>query len=98
MAPGWLHRVEIKQIDFAPSQMTGIHLHPCSMVRYIVEGTMRFQVDGEPAKMLRRGDAFFEPTNTKILDFDNASDHESVTFIAFYLMEDSEQELIRMLK
>ena len=39
--------VEIKQIDFAPSQKTGLHNHPCPVVGYIEKGTVLFQVEGE---------------------------------------------------
>lgn len=49
-------------------------------------------------KTLKAGDAFFEPANTKILHFDNASAIEPMTFIAFYLLGKGEDELIRMLE
>jgi|SRR5512135_1619 quercetin dioxygenase-like cupin family protein len=93
-----VEHVEIKQIEFAPSQRTGTHLHPCPVVGYIASGMVHFQVDGEPSKTLKQGDAFFEPANAKILHFDNASDYEPLTFIAFYLLDNDEQELIRMLE
>lgn len=90
-------RVEIKQLDFAPSQKTSLHLHPCPVVGYIACGIAHFQIDGEAARILRQGDAFFEPANTRILRFDNASDREPLTFIAFYLLGVADQDLIRML-
>ena len=46
-------RIEIKQIDFAPSQATGLHNHPCPVVGYIARGSVNFQVEGEPPKTLR---------------------------------------------
>src|SRR5689334_17146091 len=79
-------RVEIKQIDFAPSQATGLHNHPCPVVGYIAKGTVLFQVEGEGPRTLHAGDAFFEPPNKTMLHFDNASDTEPMTFIAFYLL------------
>ena len=56
-----------------------------------------FQVDGEPAKTLQQGDAFFEPANRKMLHFDNASQTDTATFIAFYLLGAGETRLIEML-
>jgi len=50
-------RIEIKQIDFAPSQATGLHNHPCPVVGYIARGSVNFQVEGEPPKTLHEGDA-----------------------------------------
>jgi quercetin dioxygenase-like cupin family protein len=47
-------RIEIKQIDFAPSQATGLHNHPCSVVGYIARGSVNFQVEGEPRKRFTR--------------------------------------------
>ena len=91
-------RVEIKQIDFAPNQQTGLHNHPCPVVGYIAKGTVLFQVEGEEARTLHAGDVFFEPPNKTMLHFDNASSTEPMTFIAFYLLGEDENELIHMLE
>jgi quercetin dioxygenase-like cupin family protein len=91
-------KVEIKEIVFRPGQKTGLHFHPCPVVGYIAEGKVTFQIEGGEEKTLRAGEAFFEPPNVKILRFDNASDSEGMKFIAFYLLDASEDELIRMLE
>ena len=90
-------RVEIKQIDFVPGQATGLHHHPCPVAGYIASGSVTFQVEGEPQKTLHAGDAFFEPPNKKMLHFDNASTTEPMTFVAFYLLDEKDRELIHML-
>jgi quercetin dioxygenase-like cupin family protein len=90
-------KVEIKEIVFQPGQRTGLHFHPCPVVGYIAEGTVAFQIEGGEEKTLRAGDAFFEPPNVKILRFDNGSDSKGTRFIAFYLLDASDDELIRML-
>lgn len=91
-----INRVEIKEVKFAPHQKTGVHLHPCPVVGVIAEGTVFFQVEGEAAKTLKAGDAFFEPANRKIVHFD-AMD-QSVKFIAYSLLEQNDNELIKMLQ
>jgi len=91
-------KVEIKEIVFQPGQKTGLHFHPCPVVGYIAEGIVAFQIDGGEEKTFRAGDAFFEPPNVKILQFDNASDSEGMKFIAFYLLDTSDDELIWMLE
>ena len=96
--PKSIERIEIKQIDFAPSQATGLHYHPCPVVGYIAKGSVRFQVEGQQERILHVGDAFFEPPNTKILSFDNASSTEPMTFIAHYLLGVGEDELIHMIE
>jgi quercetin dioxygenase-like cupin family protein len=92
------NRIEIKEIEFKPSQRTGLHTHPIPVTGYIAKGRVYFQVEGEPGRTLQEGEAFFEPANTRILHFDNASASEPMTFIAFYLLGDDEHELIRMLE
>ena len=89
-------RIEVKEIEFKPSQATGLHLHPCPVTGYIARGSVVFQVEGEPVKTLKAGDAFFEPANTRILHFDNASATEPMTFIAFYLLGKDEVEPMLM--
>lgn len=95
---GAVDRVEIKRIEFEPSQETGLHDHPCPVVGYIASGTVRFQIEGQEPKTLKAGDAFYEPADTRILHFDNASDREPMSFIAFYLLGADQHELIRMLE
>jgi hypothetical protein len=65
-----------------PGQQAGRHLHPCAVVGYIVEGTA--------------GSAFYEPADTIIANFGDASDLEPMTFVALYLL-DGEQDPFRML-
>ena len=93
-----LKKTDIKRIDFSPLQKTGLHTHPVPVVGYIAEGTIYFQIEGEEAKILKTGDAFFEPENVKILHFDNPSKINSARFIAFYLLGKDDKEIIKMLK
>jgi quercetin dioxygenase-like cupin family protein len=91
-------RVEIKQIDLAPAQQSGLHRHPCPVVGYVASGTIRFQVDGQPAQMLSAGSAFFEPADAKIAHFDNASVDSPATFVAFYLLGPDDRQIIQMIE
>jgi quercetin dioxygenase-like cupin family protein len=59
---------------------------------------VNFQVEGDPPKILHEGDAFFEPPNKTMLHFDDPSDTDPMTFIAFYLLDENDRELIRMLE
>ncbi|MGB6486438.1 MAG: cupin domain-containing protein [Steroidobacteraceae bacterium] len=93
-----LGRVEIRQIDLQPGQETGLHLHPIPVVGYIARGTIRFQLEGGPLLMLPAGSAFFEPADTGVLHFDNASTEEAATFIAYYLLSEGDEQLIEMLE
>ena len=73
-----------------------MHLGP--VFGYVASGTVRFQIDGELVQILRAGSAFFEPANTRIREFANASGTEPATFIAFYHLSHPDQERITMLE
>jgi quercetin dioxygenase-like cupin family protein len=90
-------RVQIMEIEFKPSQRTGFYRRPCAVVGYVADGAISFQIEGEPAKTLRRGDAFYEPMNARVAHFDNASETAPAKFIAFYLLSPGEDQLIEML-
>ncbi|HLJ85404.1 MAG TPA: cupin domain-containing protein [Candidatus Angelobacter sp.] len=89
--------VEVRSIRFAPGQETGVHSHPCPVIGYIAEGSAILQVEGQPEQRLEIGQAFYEPADTKILRFDNASSEQPLHFIAMYLMK-GDHPLIVMLE
>ena len=84
-------------IRFAPGQPTGLHLHPASTVGVVTEGSFVFQPDGEPERILKTGDAFFEPAGHRILRFDNASSDKPAAITVFYLTDTRNRPLIRHL-
>jgi quercetin dioxygenase-like cupin family protein len=88
--------VDVREINFSPNQKTGRHQHPIPVMGYIVSGTVLFEVEGQPLKILHAGDAFYEPANTTIAHFDNQSGTEPLKFVAYYLLN-GETELIKML-
>jgi quercetin dioxygenase-like cupin family protein len=88
--------VDVREISLEPGQQTGRHLHPCTVLGYIVEGTAIYQIEGEVTQILPAGSAFYEPAETVIANFGNKSNSVPLTFIALYLL-DGEQDLIKML-
>jgi hypothetical protein len=60
-------------------------------------GPRRGADGGEEARLLGPGDAFHEPKGARIAHFDNASEDEAASFVAFYLLGVGETELIEML-
>ena len=88
--------VDVREIKFQGGQQTGLHKHPCPVFGYIAEGSAILEIKGQPPQNLPTGSAFYEPAETIILRFDNASPEKPMRFIAFYLLE-GQQELIEML-
>jgi len=77
-------RVQIREIRIAPSQPAGLHVHNGPVFGSIVAGSVVYQIDGQPAAVLRPGDVFYEPEGERIARFDAQED--GVTFLAYFLL------------
>lgn len=88
--------VDVREIVFQPKQMTGLHRHPCPVISYVAEGTIKFQIRGEKMQVIHAGQVCYEPAGAIVEHFDNASDHEPAKFIPYYLLN-GQKELIEML-
>jgi quercetin dioxygenase-like cupin family protein len=88
--------VDVREIVLQPKQMAGLHRHPCPVISYVVEGTIRFQIRGEKMQIIHAGQVCYEPAGAIIEHFDNASDRAPAKFIPYYLLN-GQKELIEML-
>jgi quercetin dioxygenase-like cupin family protein len=89
--------VRSARIRFAPRQPTGLHRHPISVAGVVTAGSFVFKREGEPEKVIRIGDAFFEPAGVTIERFDNSSSTEPAEIVAFYLTDAKDRPLIELL-
>jgi quercetin dioxygenase-like cupin family protein len=96
LATETISKVDVQEITLAPSKTVALHKHPCPVFGYVVEGTLLFQVQGQKSKTLKKGAAFYEPAQTEIIHFDNASSEHPLKFVAFY-PNNGEGKLIEML-
>ncbi|MEH6548312.1 MAG: cupin domain-containing protein [Sneathiella sp.] len=87
-------QVEVGDFHFKPGQVAPIHTHTAPAVGYVAKGEIIYQVEGEKPQILREGDAFFEPTDKRILRFDNASATEEAIFIDFNLQQQGEPFIV----
>jgi quercetin dioxygenase-like cupin family protein len=49
------------RVDFDPGVAFGKHSHPGAEVAYVLEGTLEYQLEGEPPVTLKAGQALFIP-------------------------------------
>ncbi|MGW5456281.1 cupin domain-containing protein [Nocardia sp. NPDC003979] len=84
-SPQTLHRVEIRRITLAPDFAGGLHVHNGPVFGSIESGSAVYQIEGEPATILRPGDVFYEPAHVRIARFDAQQD--GVTFLGYFLLE-----------
>jgi quercetin dioxygenase-like cupin family protein len=80
------HRVEIRRITIAPGYAAGLHVHNGPVFGSIETGSAVYQIEGEPAVVLRPGDVFHEPEGARIARFDAQQD--GVTFLGYFLLRD----------
>jgi quercetin dioxygenase-like cupin family protein len=85
------------RIRFAPRQPTGFHRHPISVVGVVTAGSFIIKKEGDPAKVVKTGEPFFEAAGVTTERFDNASDTEPAELVAFFLTDSKDRALIEML-
>jgi quercetin dioxygenase-like cupin family protein len=91
-------QVEVQRLTLPPGGKTGLHRHPCPVISFVLEGSVTVQVLGEEPHTFTVGQTVFEPADTTIQRFDNASDSAPAIFIATYLLGAEDRELIDMLE
>ena len=52
------------RVDFNPGVAFGKHSHPGAEVAYVLEGTLEYQLEGQPPATLKAGEALFIPAGT----------------------------------
>ena len=87
-------RVQVREIRIAPSQPAGLHVHNGPVFGSIVTGSVVYQVEGQPAAVLRPGDVFYEPEGERIARFDAQED--GVTFLAYFLLSPGQEPELTM--
>lgn len=72
--------------DVDPGWKTDQHHHPGHLFVYVLEGTLRVDVDGQEPKEFSAGEAFYETPNVSMVG-SNASADERAKFIVFQFGE-----------
>ncbi|GCD39764.1 cupin [Streptomyces chrestomyceticus JCM 4735] len=88
--------VSTVQIEYPPGdQGAPPHRHPGPAFGYVVEGEMRFELEGEPERIVRAGEAFWEPGGDVIHYQDgNARTDTRLRFVVTMLCEPGQPMLV----
>jgi quercetin dioxygenase-like cupin family protein len=81
-APVPVDRIEVRRIEMLPGHPAGLHVHNGPVLGSVVEGSVTYQVEGEPESVLGPGEVFYEPEGVRIARFDAGED--GATFLAYY--------------
>ena len=84
------------EVDYRPGGFSGPHRHPASgfVFAYVLSGTIRSQVEGEPLRVYRAGQSWIEPPNSHHLVSANASKTEPARLIAYIIADDGAQATV----
>ena len=74
---------------------SGPHTHAKSafIYGYVVSGAIRSQVDDQPAKVYRAGEAFYEMPGAHHRVSENASDSEPARLLAVFVVDSNDSPL-----
>jgi len=57
-------KVVVVEVALEPGQAGAPHRHPGPVFGYVLEGEYEWAINDEPAKVLKAGDTFYEPTGS----------------------------------
>ena len=77
-------RAILVEVNYAPGEKDKPHSHPCAVIGYVAQGTIRFQVRGGTETVYKTGESFYEPPNGVHQVSANASDTEPARLIAYF--------------
>ena len=55
-------KVTVVEVTLKPGQAGKPHRHPGPVIGYVLEGEYEWAIDDNPARILKAGDTFYEPT------------------------------------
>lgn len=80
-------KMTVVEVSYAPGASSPPHSHPCPVFVYVIQGAMRSQVKGGPETVYRAGEGFYEEANGVHQISGNASQQDSVRFLASFLCD-----------
>jgi quercetin dioxygenase-like cupin family protein len=83
--------VTVQMLVFKPGTLAPEHHHAGSVTVYVLAGTIRSQLAGEPAIDYHAGQSFFEPAGATHLFAQNPSATEDARIIAIHIADEGAQ-------
>ncbi|MDQ2832913.1 MAG: cupin domain-containing protein [Acidobacteriota bacterium] len=79
--------VEGVEVTYGPGAVSPAHSHPCPVIGYVVSGSIRTKVQGQPEAVYKAGESFYEPPDGVHLISGNASATEPAKLLAFFVCD-----------
>ena len=83
-------------VDYLPGASSAPHRHARSafIYAYVLSGAIRSQVDDEPVRVYRPGEAWFESPGSYHRVSENASDTEPARLLAVLIVDAADEQLV----
>jgi quercetin dioxygenase-like cupin family protein len=78
------------EVTYPPGASSAAHQHPGPTFGYVVRGSIRWAINGEPARVIEAGGSFFEPTGSVHSTAANASTTEPAVLSVVILGKEGE--------
>ncbi len=80
-------KTTVLEVNYGPGEFSMPHSHPCAVIGYVVQGSIRTQVKGQLETIVRTGESFYEAPDAVHLVSANASRTEPASFLAFFVCD-----------
>ena len=87
-------KVTTVEVTMEPGQEGTPHRHPGPVFGYVIEGEYEWALDDQPARTLKAGDTFYEPTGCLHGVGRNPSKENKARFIATVLHPEDAKEIV----
>jgi len=81
--------VTVAIVDFPPDAYTPRHHHPGNVTAFVLKGTLKSQLAGEPPMTYTQGQSWFEPKGAIHLFAENASKTEPASLLAMFVADEN---------
>lgn len=79
-------QVRVLTADFAPGGETVFHTHRFPVTVYVLQGEFRLDLEGQPSRTVKTGEAMVEPANVRMTGY-NTSATDRLRVVIFYVSE-----------
>ena len=82
--------LSVGEITIAPGASGARHRHPGPTFVYVLEGAVEIELEGEPAKVYRAGETFYEDPHQLHISTKNVSKAEPARILVYHLSHKGE--------
>jgi quercetin dioxygenase-like cupin family protein len=80
-------KATLVEVRYRPGEFSPPHSHPCPVIGYVLEGSLRTKAKGQPENIYKAGECFYESPNGVHEVSANASQKEPAKFIAYFVCD-----------